>query len=159
MGTVIFLATRWGSQQGGINSFNTSLTKAVADYLKPSHEVYCVTLYNTLEEERDAGNVKLLHISENQKLESFTPDLGENVIKCLPSSLDFSSAWWVGHDDKTGAVAQWLKQHTAGSRFAIFHHMDFSSYALYKYKDATKVREKDEVQQKLLAAADPMPLS
>jgi len=149
---LVFLATAWGTRNGGINSFNYDLCKALANLLaKSGHSDLKVVCIVDEGKKADEGNdaqksgVELLIISPSDDLDS---DI-ENIRARLLLS-EMNPKWVVGHDVKTGLKAIELSKYYKVS-VAVFHHMDYASYKSLQVKN-------DEhyvvSQREILSAAD-----
>lgn len=131
---IVFFATGWGSQYGGINSFNTDICSALAKVLNESYQVVCVVPKDATSEIEAANNagIKLIHVDTYDSS-------GILEISCLPDvfeileTLDYGNvSWWIGHNIKTGSVAISACKQSKKGRTALIHHMDYSAYAALK---------------------------
>lgn len=118
---LVFFATSFSTNNGGINSFNYSLLKNLAK--DKSLKIHCV-VNDRLESYHNYKNINI--ISSNTKQ--------EEIIHVLPDLLKNTSTFWIGHDSITGNSALFCKD-KFGGKSIVFHHMDYSNYSHLKSKD------------------------
>lgn len=127
---IFFLATRWGSEFGGINTFNSGLCMAVGALSSPA---YCLVEQATESEVAIAAGRGVALIVIGQALDQSETTLRR--IADLTSALrEKTQLCWVGHDLWTGAIAIECAVQLGG-RSVVIHHMDFDAYAALKYAD------------------------
>lgn len=165
---IVILADNWGTEGGGINSFNLDLVSAIDSYLPTvtleGVQVICVT---NKTERLPNDNVILIngYSTSNNGVQFFT------ILKELSGVLSlsiqdiqgkFKFSWWIGHDVITGGHASALcKEYNVlfkeNSRFALIHHMVYEDY--YGHKQDKPISEevqnqKFDKQKRLLETAD-----
>ena len=138
----VFFASAWSSVNGGVNSFNLDLCRAIAS-IGQSIDVFLEE--GAIEDAPIPASVKI------HRLESKFNAFGQKSIKIINSIItDVDHVIWVGHDAISGGAALFTKN-TLGGRTAVFHHMDYSNYYYLKQSDVTK---KINTQKHLLKEAD-----
>ena len=129
MATIVFVADGWGSQYGGINSFNYDLCLNMHSVLNlEEHGVVCVTTGATLsEQDYESAKEKgllLVHFAKND----FACD---KIVKRLNNEhMLQETKWWIGHDIMTGFLASGCAEISDG-KCAIIHHMNYEAYYPY----------------------------
>lgn len=104
MATIVFIADGWGSQYGGINSFNYDLCLNMHLSLNmEEHSVICVTTGDALNEQTyenaKAKDVLLIHLAKDDFV-------SKKIVKKLnDQKLLQETIWWIGHDIMTGFLA------------------------------------------------------
>lgn len=138
---LIFFATSFSTNNGGINSFNFSLLKDLSS--EKQLKIYCIVNDN-LETYLSYENIKII-TSQGDYIKN------QNFItKELPSSINSDSTYWIGHDSITGNSAVFFKE-KLGGKSILFHHMDYSNYSHLKNNDN---REKIIGQNSLIKKSD-----
>jgi radical SAM superfamily enzyme YgiQ (UPF0313 family)/glycosyltransferase involved in cell wall biosynthesis len=154
---VAMLATRWGSELGGVNVFNTGLASAMPSVLtKHSRTICFVDELPKYDVQLPAGIDLLL-----------TPESAGEVAELLGLVCDelreksLSGVLVVGHDAITGQLAidsvKLLKDHrptVPRISSAVVSHMDYWEYAGKKGTPHAEVVARREVQKKVVAGAD-----
>jgi glycosyltransferase involved in cell wall biosynthesis len=154
---VVAFATRWGTEFGGINSFNTDLLAALATVLTVELKVVCVVLTATDLDMENAARVDVLLLSLNLPLnvKEFTVELEPSVWSALEAveitPSDFNVVW-LGHDRITGAIAL-SSSNKRGGRSALIHHMSYTHYEPYVESSASAHKKRTE-QRQLFENAD-----
>ncbi|TGX49078.1 glycosyltransferase [Sphingomonas gei] len=120
---LIFLATRWGAQLGGINSFNADLARAAAR-IASATTVVCIVEKATATQVAEA-------LQENVHLSS--ADLSDAnavhaAVDAISSPVAKDSQHWIGHDVHSGNIAIVCAERFGGTS-SVIHHMDFHAYA------------------------------
>ncbi|MFJ5791024.1 glycosyltransferase [Lysinibacillus sp. NPDC093197] len=152
MSSLVFIATHWGTNEGGINSFNYDFVKAIADSYKAKCKIVCV--------------VKEAH---NKDIES-AKKLGIEVILIegrFNSSVIFDEVkknghnqviCWIGHDIITGFKAiecvKLDKYLGNNSKSAVIHHMNYLKYYASKSGSGEEANQRDKLQKRVLEQAD-----
>lgn len=154
--TMIAFATRWGSQFGGINSFNQDLVSAFAAAYYQKVITVCVVLHATEAEQRGALAEQVVLVSLGRPdQDKFSPDLeavswqalNTHQIPLIPDQII-----WLGHDRVTGAIACAACKERGG-RSAIIHHMSYSRYEAFAENSDT-AKKKETEQKELFQQAD-----
>lgn len=165
---VVVFADNWGTEGGGINSFNLDLVKSIDSYLSTitleDIKVICVT--NKTEVLTNSNAILINGYEKSGYMVNFFKIL-ERLSFVLKLSIEevkeqFKFSWWVGHDVITGEHAISLcKEYNAlfkkSSRFALIHHMVYEDY--YGLKQDLPIseevqKEKFDKQKDLLRRAD-----
>jgi len=152
---VALLATRWGSDLGGLNVFNKGLAEGLIQALPKGSQTYCfVNLLPRIDYE---GGVKLI---EHEKFEA---SLIASEIAKYCGAVDLGALQGVlvvGHDAITGQIAvdcvnqlRTLLSET-DVKSAVIGHMDYSSYAFMKGQSMEEVTARSIKQREVIAAAD-----
>lgn len=152
MATIVFIADGWGSQYGGINSFNYDLCLNMHLALNmEEHSVICVTTGDALNEQTyenaKVKDVILIH---------FTKDdfVSKKIVKKLnDQNLLQETIWWIGHDIMTGSLAVECAEVTHG-KCAIIHHMNYNAYYPYVSEYTSDTNKKVNQQLKVFGKAD-----
>jgi glycosyltransferase involved in cell wall biosynthesis len=152
---IVIIAEAWGPVNGGINVFNADFAKALGVVLKGYRiKVICVVgELITAETDPEADNVKLLALSENPGSEIRDTRLAEHI-KGKLDEYSYNVLWWIGHDIRTGPLAERLKEVSGQGQLALIHHMSYSSYKGYQTGEAMKAYKKDQEQRLLFNRAD-----
>lgn len=143
----VSFATHWGSQFGGINSFNHDLLKALAAAFSPAIKVVCVVPSAKLEEINSASKdqVALLPLDIGGK-EDFSTGLCEEAFTLLRRQdflNDCDQVVWLGHDRITGLAALDAAEELGG-RSALIHHMSYSHYESFSENSIIAENKKRE---------------
>ncbi|WP_158247498.1 MULTISPECIES: tetratricopeptide repeat protein [unclassified Pseudomonas] len=154
--TLIAFATRWGTQFGGVNSFNQDLISAIAAVGFDNVKTICVVLNASIEDQQSALNDQVHLVSLDLPNESvFKSELESLVWGKLQSSaikFDCNHTVWLGHDRITGAIAI-AASNQRGGRSALIHHMSYSRYESFAEKSST-AKGKENEQARLFENAD-----
>lgn len=152
---IVFIATAWGRNNGGINSINTALLKNLSTVINPewNWKLYCVVTQHgedsdVVDEIQEKYNITLIKTE--------TPVTSRRLKKEL-TKTDFSQLFFVGHDVITGSHANKLRDRfssTTTSTSIIFHHMDYRMYYYLREIDPAKIRDKETEQLQILPDAD-----
>jgi len=146
---IVFFATAWGSDYGGINSFNYDLCKALAKLTAPSLSIVCIVEDDIVEDE-DEGKDKLsgLELWSLPSVRRSKQDI-DNVVDKL-KSRQLTAVYVIGHDVHTGSRAIAVSKHLSVP-VAIFHHMDYRAYKPFQAKND---REQLDHQKNILKEAN-----
>lgn len=154
--TMIAFATRWGTQFGGINSFNQDLVSAFAAAFYQQVVTVCVVLSATEAEQRSAHAEQVTLISLGRPdQDTFSSDLEDDSWHALKTNqipLFPEQTIWLGHDRITGAVACAASK-KRGGQSAVIHHMSYSRYEAFAENSDTAKRKETE-QKQLFQGAD-----
>jgi glycosyltransferase involved in cell wall biosynthesis len=151
MKTLVSFATRWGTQFGGINSFNKDLLEAFAAAHHDDVQTVCVVLDASLAEIEDAKNRQIILVSLGYEGSGKFPDNSADEIRQkferVGHPIDTDLTVWLGHDRITGDVAI-RSASLLGGRSALIHHMSYDHYESFaEYSDQADKKVK---QQKVL---------
>jgi hypothetical protein len=158
---IVFIATTWGSEYGGVNSFNFDLCSALAKILPEDFQLVCVVVYadqSTIEKARGGENILLVPMEEMEQREATLRERDAQIVLSLLETRGIIDVpWWVGHDVLSGPTALQLKK-LAGEKShpgktVIFHHMDYEAYKIFQ-EDSPAVNRKIEDQKRILRKAD-----
>ncbi len=135
MYTLVTFATQWGTQLGGINSFNADFLKAFGVAYHHSVRIICVVSSHTAEAEAEAAenHVRLIALPYDPKSKLFNSSIGESSVELLKNlnlNFDPKTTVWLGHDLITGEAAI-AAARIAGGASAVIHHMSYSDYESY----------------------------
>jgi glycosyltransferase involved in cell wall biosynthesis len=155
MSHIVFIATAWGAEQGGINSFNTDLTRALGVLLHQRVSVTCVVLNaknDDIEDARRSGvNLLVVGGKEGSWVE---PTRAADVAAAVKQLGNGEPQWWIGHDLISGETAIAMPHVTGKGRSAVINHMSYIDYFSYKHGVGALALEKHERQQKAFGAAE-----
>lgn len=154
---VAMLATRWGSELGGLNVFNKGLAEGMTQALPKGSRTICFV--NQLPPVgSDSGAVELIEHSAFSAT-TLTEDIVKRCNEFEPETL--LGILVVGHDTITGKVAIDCAKELSenlGSGFnvksAVIGHMDYSAYAFKKDLSLEEVLERSTIQREIVANAD-----
>lgn len=150
--SIVFIATQWGTNEGGINSFNYDLVKAIANTYKNQFHILCVVKEADYKEVYDANNlgIDILVIEGRFNSGVIFDEVkrnGHDKVIC-----------WVGHDTITGfkaiECANLDKYLENPSKSIVIHHMSYINYYTSKSGDGEKAIQKNKLQKKALEQAD-----
>ncbi|MDO1493830.1 radical SAM protein [Pseudomonas putida] len=152
---VALLATRWGSDLGGLNVFNKGLAEGLIQALPKESQTYCFV--NRLPEIGCEVGVTLI-----EQKEFTASEIADKIANyCTTSDLEtLQGVLVVGHDVITGQTAvdcaNQLRQHLSETdiKSAVIGHMDYSSYAFMKGQSMDEVTARSLQQREVIAAAD-----
>jgi len=153
---VVFLATRWGSQLGGLNEFNTGLALGMADVLPRGSR--CICYVNQLSENPTppTGNVEVLVCPDDTSI--LVNDIKE---VCEDTKLDsLHGLLIVGHDIKTGQKAVECSEALRAQvrigpvASAVVSHMDYVQYGHRKGHTLSETFSRMKQQEMVIASAD-----
>lgn len=146
---IIFIATGWGSQYGGINSFNYDLCISTAKLLEGYYQIICVIQDTNFSLPSTEGLPKNLYFVKSHVEESST-----RIIRNIENETRGEPELWIGHDVKTGNIAIECAKKT-NKKSAVFHHMNYQAYSTYQnLGNAEKTLQKIEIQKEVLSSAD-----
>lgn len=145
---IILFATGWGAKHGGINSFNYDLCISLAKVLEGYYQIVCVV------QDIDFEPPPVSNIPKNLSLvKSYEGEDTNRIIKNIRDETRGRSSLWVGHDVKTGNVANKCAKIT-GKKSVVVHHMNYLAYSTYQSGNAEKTQQKINLQKNILASAD-----
>jgi radical SAM superfamily enzyme YgiQ (UPF0313 family)/glycosyltransferase involved in cell wall biosynthesis len=149
---VVLIATRWGSELGGINVFNTGLALGIAGALHS--EGACVCFLEELPNDKPSipHNIQIfVGRDRDQIIES----IESNYFEVTPPR----EVLFIGHDIKTGSLAiecarHLVKKAQVQSNSAVISHMAYTEYAHYKGVNSNEVTQRRREQENTVANAD-----
>lgn len=150
---VVFIATAWGRNNGGINSINAALIKQLSSIIGQDKDwrLFCVVT----QKDENSDTVDEIWASYNVVLISTNKPVTSSRLRKELTSLDFSQLFFVGHDVITGNYANQLRDRYAPKATSIiFHHMDYRQYYYLRGRNPSKIREKELSQKDILPKAD-----
>ena len=155
-GNIIFLATAWGAQYGGINSFNEDLCSSLAELIGVRYHILCVVLDSTEAEILSAKEkgVVLIKLDPSEQKDKFEEHRVHEVLEKIKEYNTEKVLWWIGHDVITGKVAIKASEFSNSSQSAVIHHMNYEAYITYKDNYHGDARLKIESQRDVLLQAD-----
>ena len=123
---VVFIATAWGSSEGGVNAFNHSLAIGLTQAFKDVRVCCAIPSPSTDEISAAAAfGIEVIPVSGEAKQSPAVSCAGE-VVAWLAARELAGPDLWVGHDIVTGDAA------VEGSRMcgkaALIHHMSYIEY-------------------------------
>lgn len=155
---VAMLATRWGSELGGLNVFNKGLAEGMAQALPKGSRTICIV--NKMPPTMDDFPIAI----ELSECEDFTASPLATTIAQRCNELDsgtLQGVLVVGHDTITGLAAiECVKElrkfldDGIDVKSAVISHMDYSAYAFMKQVSRNEVSERSAKQRSIIAAAD-----
>ena len=153
---LVAFATHWGTQFGGINSFNSDLLSAVAAAFSNDVTTVCIVL-SASKVEMDAAESKgVLLVSLNlHGTKAFANNLETAVLDALQNAgVQHLTAEtiWLGHDRITGAIAL-IAAKKSGGQSALIHHMSYGHYEAFA-ENSAQARTKQREQEQLFVQAD-----
>ncbi|KTB56203.1 B12-binding domain-containing radical SAM protein [Pseudomonas fluorescens] len=153
---VVFIATRWGSEEGGLNVFNTGVALGMAKVLPKGSRCLCfIEVLPSGDAIPPRGIVLLPH---DFKPDSIVDDIRQNLSDVSEGMV--RGVLVLGHDVKTGDLAiqtaKLLKGGLAKVQVlsAVISHMDYAAYARQKGHDLVVVEQRAEQQRMIIASAD-----
>ena len=151
--TLITLATGWGAQHGGINSFNCDFLKAFCVAFNRSVRVICLVPNAEESEREDAKNshVELRGLASPLSGEKLEAVHAAEIIRCLQDVLS-PDTLWLGHDLFTGEAAVAAAKQSQ-SKAAVIHHMSYAAYESFK-SGSEQAKAKQDRQRQLFRSAD-----
>jgi hypothetical protein len=149
--TLIALATSWGPQQGGINSFNYDFLRAFGVAFHHSVRVLCVVPQATRDQIEEAGrhHVGLIPLPHPLSGETLDAVHAAEIVRCVQIAAG-QEIIWLGHDRFTGAAAVEAAKQTQ-SAAAVIHHMSYAAYEPFKSGSAVPAKEKIDQQRNIAA--------
>lgn len=148
--SIVFIATSWGSKQGGVNAFNMDLVRGVGK-IRRDLNVVCVVKNAPFEDILSARNDSVHIISLGLDPDTAFETTDARLIIAALRECDIDKPQIVvGHDVLTGLVARAIVEEIGG-RLALIHHMSYVHYQLYKNGRSIDADEKDQLQVDLLS--------
>lgn len=148
---IFFIATAWGRNNGGINSVNYALIRALSEVIDKGWKIYTILTEDKIMDsdiiddvEKELG-VTLISVKEPCK---------SRKLKRIIAEQKFEQIFFVGHDVITGECANKLKKQYSNSISIIFHHMSYKNYYYLRENNPEKIRIKEEKQKKIIPNAD-----
>jgi hypothetical protein len=141
--SLVTFATQWGSNYGGINSFNTDFLGAFGIAYHANVQVICLVAEATQDEVKSASNDHVTVL----KMEGVRPDApfdaghalcGIQALKRNDIEFTPEHTVWLGHDRVTGAAAIDAAI-SAGGRSAVIHHMSYDHYESFAEDSTVRV--------------------
>lgn len=153
---IVFLDTSWGVKHGGINAFNMDLCIACAKVLKDEYNVICVVTHAKPEEIASAtkDGVTIISLFDAYKAEDKLDSSWADKIWRQLKSKNLTVEWWVGHDIKSGEVANLMPQISGQGSSAVIKHMSYIDYVTLKTGNASKAQKKSEEQKNIFSKAN-----
>lgn len=151
---IVIFATSWGSQEGGINSFNHDICVALAFAVEERTRVVCVVDSLTKDRFMAAKRDSVILIAQND-LSSTTASLevrAEHIVQEL-KKRNLAPIAWLGHDVITAPIALACAK-VKKLPVALFNHMSYFEYQSHKTQDGSIALQKVDEQTKLLSASD-----
>lgn len=154
---VAMLATRWGSELGGLNVFNKGLAEGMTQALPKGSKTICFVNQQPIVGSSSVAIELIEHTTFNAS--TLMEDIAKRCKEFEPETL--LGVLVVGHDSITGRVAidcaKELSEHL-GSGFnvksAVIGHMDYSAYAFMKSQSMQDVVNRSTIQRDIIATAD-----
>ena len=155
MNRLVLLATGWGPQFGGINSFNYDLCRSLAVLLAGRIRITCVVPAGTGDEIEDAtrSSVELLPLTVGQTSGSLGPETAHEIAARLAAIGPTPVSAWVGHDLVTGPVAVRMVE-LMGGQSVLIHHMSYIDYDAFKHGEGRVANDRRNDQRALFSRAD-----
>jgi glycosyltransferase involved in cell wall biosynthesis len=154
---LVALATAWGPRYGGINAFNVEWVRSLGIATRRAYQLVCVVPQATAADQEDAGRHHVTLVGLNHAAPELPADKADAVLAAVRAApgvaLDPDTVLWLGHDDKTGALALALRAALPASRAVLVHHMAFRAYQDVK-KDDARALAKQQAQRELFEKAD-----
>ncbi|MEX3973558.1 radical SAM protein [Paraburkholderia caribensis] len=155
---VALLATRWGSELGGLNVFNRGLAEGMTRALPKGSQTICFVNRLPAVADGSTGAVELLEHETFTAL-ALAADIATRCKALEPGTLQ--GVLVVGHDTITGQAAidcaNELRALLGGEidvKSAVIGHMDYSAYAFMKDLSLEEVATRSAKQRNTIAAAD-----
>lgn len=153
---IVFLASAWGPQHGGINSFNRDLVEAVSRSIR-ERSIECLCISATAPSAEEFSHAKTLDITlrtaKVHKPERWTEIDTDALCEAVSDNTDAKVIWCVGHDLITGEAAVSLAQRLH-AQSAVIHHTSYIDYGGYKNSVSRIAHAKKEEQRRVFLAAD-----
>jgi len=156
MKTLIAFSDRWGTQYGGINSFNQDLLTHFAIAFNGRVRTVCVVLEADDVQVLEAKNslVQLVSLNLIGK-KGFPTDLtsqAKDALQAQGIEIDGAHTVWLGHDRITGGIAIHAALH-CGGKSALIHHMSYKDYESFS-ENSAMAHQKFTEQKALFKQAD-----
>jgi radical SAM superfamily enzyme YgiQ (UPF0313 family) len=154
---VVLLATRWGSELGGLNVFNRGLASGLTQALPKGSRTICFVEQLPKDSSTSAGDVELHEVGDLSAT-TLVPAISA-VCKSLENGT-VQGVLIVGHDIITGSTAiQCVNALRSGPlsievKSAVIGHMDYAEYAFKKGASVEEVAERSAKQRHAIADAD-----
>lgn len=154
---VVLLATRWGSELGGVNVFNAGLAKGMTQALPRGSRTVCFVQHPPEVATTPAGEVEL-RLATELSAAALVPEIAV-ICRSLEAGT-LQGVLVVGHDIITGPTAVECKNALRTElsfsevKSAVIGHMDYAEYAFKKGVSLEEVAERSARQRGVIAAAD-----
>lgn len=152
MVNIISLTDSWGTQKGGINSFNYDLLCSLAKLDLEDLSLYCVVLNIDKAglEDAEGKGIKIINLKSQEFSDAFVPFILKSI------NGEDAKNYFIGHDVISGKIAYECKfQSEYNSKFIAFHHMSYESYEPFKINfDPYKSSYKKSRQEIIFSNAD-----
>ncbi len=154
---VVLLATRWGSELGGVNVFNAGLAKGMVQALPKGSRTVCFVQHLPEVGTIAASDVEL-RVAAELSAKTLVPEIAA-VCRSLEAGT-LQGVLVVGHDIITGPTAiectNALRTELSFSevKSAVIGHMDYAEYAFKKGVSLEEVAERSARQRDVISAAD-----
>lgn len=125
----VFFASSWSTTEGGINSFNLDLCRAIS---RLGTKIFVFLPESSFLPTENQENITIIKTPQNFDL--LDQKISDFILKELPEN---SEILWIGHDTITGGIAIYMKEKNGG-KSVIFHHMDYSNYYHLKNKETSE---------------------
>jgi glycosyltransferase involved in cell wall biosynthesis/radical SAM superfamily enzyme YgiQ (UPF0313 family) len=152
---VVFLATRWGSELGGLNVFNTGLTRGMSEALPKGSRCICyVDELPSDTQTKEQIDLRVVKATSEELAEDITDVCRSYEHGTLQGLLV------IGHDSKTGQLAidcaSELKKRLTpvAALSAIVSHMDYFEYGHKKGLSLEEVNTRSNLQRQNVVRAD-----
>lgn len=148
---IVLIATAWGPEEGGINSFNRPFAEALALVGSGSVDVSCAVTNWTVDAARDAktAGVLLVPIKGDEEKRPLRDCCTEILAYLAEHRATTTVDAWVGHDVISGEAA--LEGAKTGGRAVLVHHMDFFDYQNLKGGSGEKAAKNHKRQSGLFS--------
>jgi glycosyltransferase involved in cell wall biosynthesis len=157
---IVLLATGWGPQHGGINSFNHDFAGGLARALGEHGKVFCAVPTPAREADAKAvaeagqAGVTLLSMTGTTTSDRFDPNWTAAIHLRLQRDHGVAAVFcWVGHDVISGDAAVHAAREFGG-KCALIMHMSYRRYQTVKTGDAADADRKSREQQALFSNPD-----
>ena len=151
---IVFIATAWERNNGGINSINNSLLKSLSKVISTDQQnwrLFCVVT----QQSEDADKIEEIFADYKITLFKTSNPITSTRLRKEMSKTNFNQYFFIGHDVITGDYANKLRDRYGSNAVSIiFHHMDYKKYYYLREKEPVKIREKELLQKKIIPAAD-----
>ncbi len=154
---IYLLSDVWGSQYGGIGSFNVDFAKSLGQHLKGNIPVACVVIDADVQAEEEAreSGVRLARIHRSKQYDSFHASRAREVAEAISKEqLPVKGACWVGHDIITGDIALAMRNLDSTCKVALIHHMSYIDYVSFKHGIGEVAKKKRDHQRCLFEQSD-----
>lgn len=161
MNLFVFIANAWGAVSGGINCFNYDLATACSRVVKSKADIKicCVVPDISKDEKKEMKEKDIIPITCSIGVFD-TPEAARLISEKIKGNNKLRhyypercNTFCIGHDIYSGRLSKLLAEECNGWNI-VFHHMDYSSYYLFKNSDAVSYNEKIDRQKHILCDAN-----